>query len=405
MSGINEASLNTESEQLVARFDIAIVGGGIVGASLALALKDAALSVAVVEPQPPTPFAHDTSWDRRVYTVSPGNARWLKELGVWDCLPADRITRVENMYVYGDREPGRLEFSAYDSGMRELAFVVENRELQEALWLALERSGHISLYRAVRCAHVAWKRECVRLVLTDGAQLSTRLVVGADGADSWVRARAGIPERLHDYRQRGVVANFSTGREHEGAAFQWFRHDGVLALLPLPGKRVSMVWSAPDARAQALLAASPDALCAEVERASAGALGGLRLITTPASFALKRQRAQRLVEPRAALIGDAAHNIHPLAGQGVNLGLRDARALADVMIQRGPYRDCGEYALLRRYERARKEDIIALELTTDGLEKLFGARSVMLAGLRNVGLSLVDAQPLLKNLFVRRAAG
>jgi ubiquinone biosynthesis UbiH/UbiF/VisC/COQ6 family hydroxylase len=328
----------------------------------------------------------------------------LCALGVWESLPADRITRVENMYVYGDREPGRLEFSAYDSGMRELAFVVENRELQQALWMALQSAPHVTLHSAVRCAHIAWERECIEVRLDDGAQLSTRLVVGADGADSWVRAQAGIRERFHDYRQLGVVANFSTGRAHEGAAFQWFREDGILALLPLPGKRVSMVWSAPEARAQTLLAASPDALCREVERASAGALGCLSLITTPASFPLKRQRAERLVEPRVALIGDAAHNIHPLAGQGVNLGLRDARTLADVITRRGPHRDCGEYALLRRYERARIEDIIALELTTDGLEKLFGARGVMLAGLRNLGLRLVDAQPMLKNLFVRRAA-
>jgi 2-polyprenyl-6-methoxyphenol hydroxylase-like FAD-dependent oxidoreductase len=163
------------------------------------------------------------------------------------------------------------------------------------------------------------------------------------------------------------------------------------------------VWSAPEARARELVALTADALTLEVERASAGALGRLRVITPAAGFPLKRQHVARLVEPRVALIGDAAHNIHPLAGQGVNLGLRDARELARVLAERGP-RDCGDHRLLRRYERARREDIAALELTTDGLEKLFNGPAVWLAGLRNLGLTLVDAQGPLKTALARRAA-
>ena len=199
------------------------------------------------------------------------------------------------------------------------------------------------------------------------------------------------------------MANFATRQPHDGKAFQWFRRDGVLALLPLPGERTSMVWSAADAHARDLLAASPESLCETVTRASEGALGTLELITQAAGFPLKHQRVERLVEPRAVLIGDAAHNVHPLAGQGVNLGLRDARELAQVLGRRGPQPDCGDYGLLRRYERARKEDILALDLTTDGLEKLFSAPAVWLAGLRNLGLGWVDAQPLVKNALVRRA--
>lgn len=384
-------------------FDVIVVGAGIVGAALAVALRDAEVSVALVEPAPPRMPDRESGWDSRVYTVSPGNAGWLDGLGVWNRLPQGRLTRVDAMRVYGDRD-GRIEFNAYEAGMRELAWVAESRELQLALWQALEVSSHVALHAPARCAQIEWTRPHARLALEDGTTLSARLIVGADGAESWVRERAGIAVSTFEYRQLGVVANFEAERPHGGVAYQWFTGESVLALLPLPDRSVSMVWSAPEAWAHELQLMTPERLCAEVERASGGVLGGLTIITPPAAFPLKRSRVARLVEPRAALIGDAAHNIHPLAGQGVNLGLRDARELAEVLAGRGAQRDCGDYALLRRYERARKEDIAALELTTDGLEKLFDTPAVWMARLRNFGLTLVDAQGPLKTLLTRRAA-
>jgi ubiquinone biosynthesis UbiH/UbiF/VisC/COQ6 family hydroxylase len=333
---------------------------------------------------------------------------WLAALGVWGRVPQARVERVENMLVYGDRAPAKLEFSAYEAGLRELACVVENRVLQSALWETLQLASHASLFCPAQCRAIAWEPEHAILTLEDGselgAKLAAKLVVAADGADSWVREQAGIRNTTHDYHQVGVVANFEATRSHQGTAFQWFRADGVLALLPLPGKRVSMVWSANEERARMLLDSSPDTLAREIEQASGGALGELAVITPAVGFPLRRQRVERLVAPRAALIGDAAHNIHPLAGQGVNLGFRDARELAAVLRTRGPQRDCGDFSLLRRFERARAEDIAALELTTHGLEKLFGARAVWMAGLRNLGLSFVDAQPFLKNALTRHAA-
>lgn len=384
-------------------FDLIVIGAGIVGSAFALAIENAGLSVAVVEAHPPEALPSAPSWDTRVYTISPGNALWLDALGVWQRMPCERLTRVENMRVYGDRHPAVLEFSAYECGLRELAWVAENRELQRSLWNALAQASHVSLYASARCADVRWDRDLAQLTLDDGRALQAQLIVGADGADSWVRARASIAVTSHDYRQLGVVANFETERAHESTAYQWFLAEGVLALLPLPGKRVSMVWSAHLPWAYTLLDASPESLCEHVERASNGAVGALRLITPAAGFALKKSRVDRLVQARVALLGDAAHNVHPLAGQGVNLGLRDARALAEVLKNRGAQHDCGDYALLRRYERARAEDIAALELTTDGLEKLFSTRAVWMATLRNLGLTLVDAQPLVKAALVRRA--
>jgi ubiquinone biosynthesis UbiH/UbiF/VisC/COQ6 family hydroxylase len=218
-----------------------------------------------------------------------------------------------------------------------------------------------------------------------------------------VREVAGIAMTPGDYGQLGVVANFSCEKPHRGAAFQWFMRDGVLALLPLPGDRASMVWSIARERGQELLALAPGELAAAVESASRGALGALKLLAPAAAFPLKLQRVERFVKPRLALVGDAAHNVHPLAGQGMNLGLRDARILADTLLERGVRRDCGEHALLRRYERARKEDVMAMQLTTDGLQKLFMNDAVLVSEARNLGLRLVDGLPFVKSLLVRHA--
>src|SRR5581483_1557027 len=201
----------------------------------------------------------------------------------------------------------------------------------------------------------------------------------------------------------GVVANLETERPHEQTAYQWFRGDGVLAVLPLPGRRISIVWSTPEAHARELVAASRTDFENRVVEASGGVLGAVRMITAPAAFPLQRMRAERRVEPRVALAGDAAHVIHPLAGQGMNVGIRDARELVEVIAARGVRQDCGDYALLRRYERARREEILAFELATDGLQKLFASPAVWLAGARDSGLALVNTQPALKNFLIRRA--
>ena len=381
-----------------------MVGGGIIGAGLALALRTCDVSVAWVSAEQGPPESDHVGWDSRIYALTPGNVRWLAEIGVWERMPESRVMPVESMRIFGDKGAARLEFDAYDAGMRELASIIENRALVAALWQALEGAEHVEAFHPGVCASVLWERDHARVTLRDGTGLRARLVVGADGGDSWVRAQAGIAVRVHEYDQIGVVANYECERPHDGTAFQWFRADGVLALLPLAGMRTSMVWSTWTRHARELMALRPEELCRVVEEASGSALGRLRLITPAAGFPLKRQRVERLVEPRVALVGDAAHIVHPLAGQGLNLGLRDVRELAAVLAARGPISDCGDYGLLRRYERARKEDILALELTTDGLQKLFASPAVWLAGLRNLGLTLVNAQAPLKNLLIRHAA-
>jgi ubiquinone biosynthesis UbiH/UbiF/VisC/COQ6 family hydroxylase len=258
------------------------------------------------------------------------------------------------------------------------------------------------------CVTLSLHAAYAQLQLDNGTNLHANLVVGADGAQSWVREQAGIKSTVHDYAQCGVVANFTCALPHRDIAYQWFRADGVLALLPLPADhataRVSMVWSTSDVHAQALLALEADELAKRVCEASDGVVGALAVITPAAAFPLKLQRVEQFVTPRVALVGDAAHNVHPLAGQGVNLGFRDARELAAVLCSRGAQQDCGDYALLRRYERARKEDVLAMQLATDGLQKLFASQAVWMSRARNLGMRIVQSQPLLKSLLVKHAA-
>jgi len=373
----------------------------LVGASLALALEHSGLSVTLIEPR--APASPGETWDSRVYAVSPGSAAFLAGMGAWQGMDAKRMARVETMRIFGDAPSSPLEFNAYDAGLRELAFIAENGRMHAALWQCLARAPHVRLLCPAQCISLQQHGDCAEIIFADGMALRAQLVVGADGAQSWVREQAHIKAITHDYEQCGVVANFNCTLPHQETAFQWFRADGVLALLPLPGNRVSMVWSTSDVHAQELLALDTADLAQRVSAASDGAVGALEVITPAVVFPLKLQRVEQFVTPRLALVGDAAHNVHPLAGQGVNLGFRDARELAAVLCDRGAQKDCGDIYLLRRYERARKEDVLSMQLATDGLQKLFASNTVWLSRARDLGMRLVQSQPLLKTLLVKHA--
>jgi len=385
------------------QFDVLIVGGGLVGLSLARALADSGLRLGLLE-RDLAPASSSQGWDVRVFAVSPASAAFLGELGAW---PGDsaRMQAITRMRIFGDRAGSELSFDAYGSHVPCLATIVENGALIRGLRESLEDQAGFTRLASGRCAAVQFQPECASLTLENGDTLATRLLVAADGADSWLRARAGIVHAQTDYEQTAIVANFATGRPHRGTAYQWFRTDGVLALLPLPGERASMVWSASRELAERLMGLAPPELCAEVEAACAGVLGSLSLITPPAGFALRLIRVQRLVMPRLALVGDAAHNLHPLAGQGVNLGFQDARELATILRARGLESDVGSLALLRRYERGRREDILAMTAVTHGLQRMFNNSIAPLAWLRNTGLELADRLGPFKSLLVGRALG
>lgn len=376
--------------------DVAIVGAGLAGAALARAARG--LGVALVGEAPAAAPA-SSPFDARVYAITPGNAAFLQSVGAW---PGARVTPVRAMRVFGDDARSALEFDAYRAGVAELAWIVEDGALQAALWESLAAEG-VRVLAPERLERLEVAPERAQLQLRGGRTLEARLVVGADGAQSLVREQAGITATDAAYAQRAVVANFACARAHRHTAYQWFQGGPVLALLPLPGDHVSMVWSTAEEEAERLLALAPQALADAVAAASGHALGELSLVTPARAFTLRRLAARRRVAPRVALIGDAAHVIHPLAGQGANLGLQDARELAAVLGAREPGRDPGELRLLRRYERARALEIGAMDATVHGLYRLFGAQARPLALLRNAGLNLTDRMPVIKNLLMRQA--
>ena len=383
--------------------DVLIVGAGLVGASLAAALASANFRLALVESKPPA-IAEPADWDSRIYAISPANRAFLDSIGAWSLLDGARVASVQKMTVFGDAG-SRIDFSAYETGVDSLAWIVEAGALARALWSVLEHQPNLELVCPAEPEQLELSGSAARLYLASGRLIEAGLVVGADGAQSFVRHQAGIRADSKPYGQLGVVANFACEGSHRDTALQWFRSDGVLAWLPLPGNRISMVWSTPEAHAQELLLLSPEALCERVAAAGATALGQLQLITAPKAFPLVRMKVSSMVAPRVALIGDAAHVVHPLAGQGVNLGFGDAAELARVLLSARPGQDVGDRLLLRRFERARAEDILAMRWATHGLETLFQAGTSGIGSLRNAGLNAVDRMQVLKTMLVKQALG
>jgi ubiquinone biosynthesis UbiH/UbiF/VisC/COQ6 family hydroxylase len=385
----------------VTAFDVVIVGGGLAGLSLASALRDTRLKIALVESRAPTRAA---GWDARVYAISPANADFLQEIGAWKHLDPERIAPIHAMKILGDGG-AQLDFSAYESGVSQLGWILESSLMACELWESVKRQGNLTLLCPASPSAIEMREDATWLTLSDGKTLSAKLLVGADGRDSWVRETVGLPAINTPYGEMGLVANFECDLPHRGIARQWFRDDGVLAWLPLPGNRISIVWSAPDAMAKELLALPADELCARVAAAGSHELGKLKLLTPAAAFPLRLMRVPRTIAPRLALVGDAAHGIHPLSGHGINLGYQDAKALADLLAATPEWQDIGDERLLRRYQRARREETVLMQTTTHTLRRLFRENLPGLKPLRNIGMNLTNRLPVLKNLLVRYALG
>lgn len=387
-------------------YDVAILGAGLVGLSLAAALARSGMRVAIADRagvDAPALSGAEDDWDARVYAISPGSVAFLESVGVWQRLRGDRISPIEAMHVRGDAG-GELTFSAYELGERSLAWIVENREIHAALIACIRDTPGIDVLAPRTPASIAWSASAAEVRFDGSDALSARLIVGADGVRSWTRAQAGMRHDPVAYAQTAVVANFACEQAHRGRAFQWFLADGgVLAWLPLPGRRISMVWSAPDALAIELLALGDGALAERVASTGARALGTLATITAPLSFPLSLLRLPTVIAHRLALVGDAAHGVHPLAGQGVNLGFGDASALCSILASRVAVGDPGSALLLQRYARQRFEPVFAMQGVTDGLQRLFGSRSPLLRSVRNGGMSLVGSLGPLKRLLAQPA--
>ncbi|KUZ65378.1 ubiquinone biosynthesis protein [Burkholderia ubonensis] len=383
-------------------FDVAVVGGGLVGKTAALALTQSGYKTALLA-QPATPRPADLAFDTRIYALSSSSQALLERLRVWQALDHTRLAPVYDMRVYGDAH-AELHFSAYQASVPQLAWIVESSLIETSLDAALRFQPNLTWFDA-RAQGFDVRDDAAVLTLSSGQVLEADLVVGADGAHSWVRSQMGAKVERRDYRQTGVVANFKASLPHRETAYQWFRDGEIVALLPLPDGHVSLVWSAHTAHADQLLALDPAQLAAEVERVSHGQVGTLECVTPAAGFPLALQTVDKLIAPRVALVGDAAHLIHPLAGQGMNLGLRDVAALADAIAGKESFRNLGDTVLLRRYERSRREDIRALMIATDGLQRLFAAPGPFAKAVRNAGMAFVGAQPLVKRWLVSAALG
>ena len=367
------------------------------GLSLACALSGC--DVQVIESTPRAAALTD-AFDLRIFALSPGARDFLREIGAWDHLDAQRTQPVRRMEIFGD-EGARLSFSARPA--TALAWIVEAGRLAHALEEQASSLSNVTILRGDRAvgfgadAGLAWAQ------LESGRRIEGGLLVGADGPGSRVRSLLGLVADEEPYGESAVVANFETQHEHGAVARQWFRADGVLAWLPLPGRRISIVWSAPASVADALLALDGAALAQRVREAGESALGELRPISGTARFELRSIRLRDPVAPGVALIGDAAHAVHPLAGQGVNLGFQDARALAEILAHRTELERPGDTRVLRRYARARREDVTAMHFVTGGLDRLFASGNPGVRMFRNAGLRLVESQPWIRDALAGRA--
>lgn len=383
--------------------DIVIAGGGMVGAALACALAQGGRKVVVVEAREPQSFAAEDAWDLRVSAVNRAAQRFFERLGAWAAMRGMRVSPYSAMHVWDAGSPGEIHFDAADLGEPDLGHIIENRVMQLALLERLAAHTTATLITGARIEALEVTAAHATVTLDDGRRLRARLVVGADGARSHIRDLAGIALDAHPYHQQGVVGVVKTERPHENTCWQRFLPGGPIAFLPLRDGRSSIVWTVPEHEADALARMDEESFCEELGRALDHRLGAIVETGPRAAFPLRGSQAVPYVKPRIALVGDAAHTIHPLAGQGVNLGFRDAMQLAETLLAHDG--DPGELRVLRRYERARRADNVLTMRSMEGFRLLFGNEQPLLARLRGLGLGAVDRLTPLKHAFMRAAMG
>jgi len=384
--------------------DVVVAGAGLVGLAAAIALADKHINVVLVSDKPVLETKSTFSaysWDERVYALTSSTEGWLKSIGVWDFVDENRVSSIDAMHIWGAQTD--LVLKAVDANLAKLGLIIENQQLMAALWRKLQ-SLDVTLVTDARCTKIEQTANDVILRTDSALQINAKLIVAADGLHSWVRQQVNIGVSVKNYDQVAVVANFLAENPNNNEAKQWFNAHDILALLPLPNQHVSMVWSVSTEKAAQLLALTSDALCEQVQMQSQESMGKLKQIGETKTAALRQQTASNMIGERVVLVGDAAHQVHPMAGQGVNLGFRDVIELAQLTTKLHPMHDIGERAFLRQYERARKADVVSMNTLTSGLDYLFATEQTMLKKLTNWGLRSIARQPSLKRLLIKQAA-
>jgi 2-octaprenylphenol hydroxylase len=398
--------------------EVVIIGAGLVGLSAAIAMHEAGHQVVLVDSKNPVKIqqnleAEDAGvWDTRIYAISPKNAAWLMQLGVWQQLNAARLCAIQGMDIWSDSAEAPLSLAADDINAENLGVILESRALMAVLMAKVEALGITTLFDCV-CETLQVTEPQSNLTLQSNAgqtiQLESALLLAADGSHSWVRTQLNFPTQQKSYAHTAVVANFTSELPHENIARQWFNVDedgklNILAWLPLPDHTISIVWSAPTAFAASLLQLDAEALAQKVAAAGQHLLGDFKLISPTAGFQLSLQTASNPVQDCVVLLGDAAHVVHPMAGQGVNLGFRDVVDLVEILQTKTTYQAINDGQLLKQYARVRKTDVAKMVLLTDGLYHVFSSQTGLMKKVRHWGFETTKHQQL-KSQLVRQAVG
>ncbi len=385
-------------------YDVAIIGAGMVGSALASLLSRSGFSVALVEACEPQPFDAQADVGLRVSAISPGSAAVLRQAGVWKSISTQRSRPYRRMQVEDGAQLEPLLFDAPVFNLERLGTIIENTLVQWSLWQVVAAGGLVDIYCPDKLDGIEFGPQQNRVKLISGKHISADLVVGADGASSRVRKAMGIRQDYRAYNQHGLVAVVAKQEPNPGVAWQRFMPGGPLAFLPLPDGRSSIVWTRPSIEAERLLAMDSEVFMAELDTASSGWLGRVEDCGPRAAFPLSMRLSDRYVAQRTALVGDAAHVVHPLAGQGVNLGFADTAALTESIIRaRFAGVDIGSAGVLQPYDRWRRAESEAMAFGMHALRSLFDGDGLL--PLRRVGMALVKRSWVVKDLFLQRAAG
>ena len=387
-------------------YDVIVVGAGMVGAALALALGREGLKVALVDAHAPQLEWSQDGYDIRVSAITRASQHVFESLGAWTIMQSERISPYRDMHVWDAGGDGVIHFDSADIGEPDLGHIIENRVIVKGLHTCLAEQANVTPFWPVQPKTMTLTENEASLELSDGTELQARLLVGADGARSWVRQQAGISVKGWDYDQVALVTWVKPELFHQETAWQRFLVTGPLAFLPLTDGYCSIVWSTSPEHAAQLQSMEEERFAQELQAAFESKLGNIEAVGPRAMFPLRSFETQHYILPRLALVGDAAHTIHPLAGQGVNLGLADMASLLQVITEAHQQRrDIGTENTLRRYERWRRADNRSMLIAMDGFKRLFSTDQSTLRWIRNLGLKLTDQVLPLKRLIMQQALG